>query len=311
MTTIILSLVLLTTARAQPLAPVQPDSAFWKHWGDGQAELAGYRVTYPRYGEPREGNAVAIFVTETFASDARVKSDPGKRDKKLEFPVIKLNLAIDFPTGVYDYNLMTSAFVALAPVNGRAAGQPTKVAFSAQEWCGQVYHHVLFDESRVREVLHSYFDGEADQANTLANPADGISEDTLLLWARGLAAPTLKPGESRKLKMLDSLAHARLRHQPLAWHDATVSRSDQTQKVTVPAGEIDCRTYTAAIEGGRTWTIHVEDAAPHRLVQWQTSDGQKAQLLGADRMPYWQMNSGKFIESVKRFGLTPRGADMP
>ncbi|HNF59796.1 MAG TPA: hypothetical protein PLN89_09495, partial [Elusimicrobiota bacterium] len=35
--------------------------AFWKHWGDGQAEVAGYDLVFPRYGHPRRGVAVAVF----------------------------------------------------------------------------------------------------------------------------------------------------------------------------------------------------------------------------------------------------------
>ena len=51
---------------------------FWTHWGDGKAELDGYALTQPRYGAPRAGTAVMIFVTEDFSDSARVKADPGK-----------------------------------------------------------------------------------------------------------------------------------------------------------------------------------------------------------------------------------------
>ena len=40
---------------------------FWKHWGDGKAELDRYALTQPRYGELRQGTAVLIFVTEDFS----------------------------------------------------------------------------------------------------------------------------------------------------------------------------------------------------------------------------------------------------
>ena len=90
--------------------PLTFESAdFWDVWGDGKAELAAYDLTYPRYGESREGVAVTIFVTETFSDSMRVKADPGLHPKSDEFPVMKLNLVEDFPTGIYDYNLMTSA----------------------------------------------------------------------------------------------------------------------------------------------------------------------------------------------------------
>ena len=162
-------LILLTTAflavgagcggQAGAADPPRFGGTFWKHWGDGQAELAGYDLTYPRYGELRRGTAVAIFVTETFSNELRVKADPGKHSRSDQFPVMKLNLIHDFPTGLYDYNMMTSAFVALKPVNGRPAGWPTKVSFSSQEWCGHVYQQLLFDKNKVRHQVHSYFDG--------------------------------------------------------------------------------------------------------------------------------------------------------
>ena len=170
------------------------DSAFWRHWGDGQAEVAGYELDFPRYGTVRKGGtAVTIFVTETFSSSARVKADPGRHPDADTFPVLKLNLIQDFQTGVYDYNTMLSSFVALAPVNGRATGEATKVSYASQEWCGHVYQQLLFDPGKVRSTRHSYFDGEADSAEAMATPAGAISEDALWHWARGLAAPALEP----------------------------------------------------------------------------------------------------------------------
>src|SRR5439155_6663326 len=47
---------------------------FWSYWGDGKAELDGYALVEPRYGEPRDGTAVLIYVTEDFSDSARVKA---------------------------------------------------------------------------------------------------------------------------------------------------------------------------------------------------------------------------------------------
>jgi hypothetical protein len=116
---------------ASPDAPAY-DPEFWRTWGDGRAELAGYDLTYPRYGKPRNGVAVTIFVTETFSNSARVKADPGKHPPSDEFPVMKLNLIKDYQTGIYDYNDMLSSFVGLAPVNGLPPGSLTKASFSSQ-----------------------------------------------------------------------------------------------------------------------------------------------------------------------------------
>ena len=191
------------------------DSTFWAQWGDGRAELAAYDLETPRYGAPRRGTAVAILVTETFSNDLRVKADPGRHPKRDEFPVLKLNLAEDFATGIYDYQLLTSAFVALAPVNGRGAGAPTKVSFSAQEWCGHTYTQLLFDHRYARYAAHSYFDGEADSSSSLLVPADAQSEDALSVWARGLAAPVVAAGDSAERPVTGSLRVARLTHRPL------------------------------------------------------------------------------------------------
>ena len=284
---------------------------FWRFWGDGKGELAGYDLVFPRYGELRKGVAVTIFVTETFSNSLRVKSDPGKHPKSDEFPVMKLNLVRDFPTGIYDYNLMTSAFVALEPVNGRPAGSATKVAFSSQEWCGLVFEHLLFDSAKARFVSHSYFDGEADQNRTIAVPNDALSLDCLPLWARGFAAPAIGAGESRVVTTIGSLVTTRLAHRPLALGRATLARDSGTRRMRVPAGEFQVERCTATIADGPTWTFWVETAAPHRLVQWESSDGERAQLLGSDRFKYWELHGLGGEKYLARLGLTSRPLRTP
>ncbi len=299
-----------SAANIQPGA-VAFDAAFWQLWSDGQAELAAYDLTYPRYGETRRGTAVTIFVKEDFANSVRVKTNPG-RPAADTFPVMKLNLVQDFPTGVYDYNMMASTFVALAPVNGRPAGTPTKVSFSSQEWCGHVYSQLLFDKTDIRQMLHSYFDGEADRTGTLDYPPAGVAEDALLFWARGMAEPALRPGESTERPLLASLEQSRLLHRPLAWQSATFARAAERETVTVPAGTFDTEVFTVETrDPPRRITISVEHAAPHRVVRWTSSQGHRAELLGSKRLKYWQMNGGGFEATVREFGLMPRPARTP
>lgn len=121
-------------ASSQPRPLV--DSAFWKHWGDGRAEVSSYDLTYPRYGHPWESVGIAIFVTESFSLEARVKADPRKHAPGDLFPVMKLNLVEDFRTGVYDYNEQSSSFLALGSKAHHNAGFLTNASFSSQEWCG-------------------------------------------------------------------------------------------------------------------------------------------------------------------------------
>lgn len=283
---------------------------FWEHWGDGRAELAGYDLVTPRYGEPRRGTAVAIFVTEPFSEAARVKADevgPGT------FQALKLNLAQDFQTGIYDYHLMTSAFVALEGAAGLPSGAPVKVSFSAQEWCGHVYQQALFGRDGADLTLHSYFEGEADQESDLAG-GPGLTEDALLIWARGLAWPQVATGESATAPILTSLERSRLRHRPAAWEEAELSRAAGTREVTVPAGTFEVTEAQATIRGEtgeRTWTFQVEKAEPHRIVAWATSEGERAELLGADRLAYWQLNAQGGEQYLERLGLKPRPVRTP
>ena len=158
------------------LAAAAPAAAqdFWKHWGDGRAELNGYRLTQPRYGVNRDGSAVLVFVTEDFSDSLRVKADPGKHPAADVYPVMKLNVIRSFQTGIYDYNTMTSVFARVA------AGWPlVKVSFSSQEWCGHVWHQIVPGKGGVAGLFHSYFDGEADGKDALPLPEGGVFEDAL------------------------------------------------------------------------------------------------------------------------------------
>jgi hypothetical protein len=288
------------------LAAPHYDDAFWETWHDGRGELAGYDLVTPRYNELRHGVAVTIFVTEDFADGPRVKADPGKHEQSQVFPVLKLNLMKDFPTGVYDYNVMTSAFIALAPVHERPAGFATKVAFSAQEWCGMTYQQVAFDRHVVRSSSHSYFDGEADRAETLAYPDDGMASETLYAWARGFAAPVVGPGESRQVRLLRALETVRLRHQPLVWENATLARLPESSHIEVRGVGYDVDTLTAEIDGGDLWTFYVETAAAHRIVKWTRSTGEVAELVKSDRLTYWQLNGAGGERFLENLGLSPR-----
>ncbi len=308
---VLLGATLACGERAAPreiatLAAPSYDDAFWDVWHDGKAELAAYDLTTPRYGELRHGVAVTVFVTEDFADGPRVKADPGKHPAHQVFPVMKLNLMKDFPTGIYDYNVMTSAFVALAPVHGRPAGFATKVAFSAQEWCGMTYHQVGFDRHIVRSSSHSYFDGEADKNEELAYPDTGMASEALYAWARGFAAPALQPGESRQVRLLRALETVRLRHQPLLWERATLARLPDRATIDVRGVSYEVDVMTAEIEGGDTTTFYVEAAPPRRIVKWLRTNGEVAELVKSDRLAYWQLNGvGKemFLENL---GLAAR-----
>lgn len=262
-----------------PVGPL-PMEGFWAHWGDGRAEVNGYALTQPRYGEDRRGEAVLIFVTEDFDASRAVKSDGGGPGT---YPALKLNEARDFQTGIYDYNAMTSVFV---PLDGRLpAGVPAKVSFSMQEWCGHVWDQVVVGPDGGQRVLHSYFEDEGEQQAALDLPDGAAFADALPIVVRGLVGGPIAPGP---MTLAPRLLDLRLHHAPLRWQDASIRVEEEGEQV-VPAGTFATRTVEVRV--GADWTrFHVERAAPHRLVGWERSDGERAALTGSVRQAYWEQS---------------------
>lgn len=285
-------------AQAPEPAAQAPSRAFWVHWGDGRAELNGYRLVQPRYGAKRAGVAVLIYVTEDFSDSLRVKADPGKHPPSDVYPVLKLNLVRDFQTGIYDYNVMTSIFARVAP------GWPlAKVSFSSQEWCGNTYHQILPRGDSVLGTYHSYFDGEADGAEKLPLPAGGVFEDELPILLRGWGGAYLKPGEQRSVPILPSLLRSRLEHKPLKWGTAIISRALDETSVRAPAGRFKVQAWTVAVEGGPTIVYSFESKPPYRLVRWSADTGEEAELLASTRLAYWKLNGAGGEKYLKDLGL--------
>lgn len=277
------------------------------HWHDGKAELAGYRLTQPRYGQARAGTVVLIYVTESFSESDRVKAENPRRPASDVFDVIKLNNVKDFQTGVYDYNVMTSVFLQMDARKGQRAGAPTKLVFSMQEWCGTVFEELLFDDRTIRQKRFSYFDGEGDQAAELARPKDGVTVDELFVLVRGLPVPFLAPGESRALPLLPALDRVRMIHKRLTWTDGTLRRSRATRARKTPAGRFVVDTYTAEMSAER-YRFDVERAFPHRLVGWEGPQGERAELAGVERLPYWRLNREGHEKVLEKLGLrSPQG----
>ena len=291
-----LCLVLAWSARAD-------ENLFWKQWGDGQAEVSAYDLAMPRYKELRRGVAVSIFVTESFSNTLRVKADPGKHPASDIVPVMKLNLMKDFQTGIYDYHDMLSAFGALAPANGLAAGVLTKTVYSRQEWCGSTFNMALLDKSRVKIATHSYFDGEGDQQRELAMQPNAMTEDGLWFWARGWAQPVLGPGEVKAVPMLTS---AEPGQGMLQWTNVQLKRAPLTKKIAVDGQTLDADLYTAQVMNGVRKDFYVERGGQRRILRWDFSTGERGQLIKSARLKYWELNGKGGEAALKQLGVLPR-----
>lgn len=278
-------------------------ASFWDTWGDAKAEVDSYSLVRPRYGEPRKGRAVLIYVAEPQTRSTRVKPEDPDHPADDRFYVLKLNHMRSFQTGVYPYRVLTSSFVHVDPAGDRPRGAPSKLAFTSQEWCGTMFHQLLFDAERVRSSSYSYFDGEADQQRELDYPKQALTGDTLFIALRGLFVPLLARGEKRDFAYLPALAEVRLEHKPLQWSTASVARDAEPSEVEVPAGEFTVDVYTVRSPGRPALTVQVETAWPHRIVAWQTAAGEKAALLGSERMQYWKLTSREDRARLEALGL--------
>ena len=303
----------LLTAGSNLTRPLRAETGdFWASWGDGKAELSGYRLTMPRYGQPREGSLVLIYVTEDFSDSRRVKADPGRHPASEVYPVLKLNSIRKFQTGIYDYSVMTSVFARLDFAATERPFPLRKLSLSSQEWCGHVYHQLLPQAATPAQpaqwlsTSHSYFDGEADEQRALpVPPGVVVAEDELPLLLRSYAQrrELLAPGESRTVAFLPSLVRTRLLHQPLAFTEASIARARPPLGYKTPTGEVQVIAYTVAIRNGDRAVFQFAAAPPHRLVHYRWDSGEEATLLGSTRLPYWQLHDNGQEDLVKQLGL--------
>lgn len=293
-------------AASRQTARAAADPEFGSHWHDGRAELDGYRLTVQRYGEPRVGQAVMVFVTEPFRASTRVKADDPSRASADVFEVLKLNFARDFQTGIYDYNTMVSLFVR------SDSFEPVKLTFTSTEWCGNVYEELLVDPKQLQQRIFSYFEGEST-AGPLPRPPGGVIEEELFVRLRGLRGEYMRPGTTRAVPFLAGSFHRRMTHVPARWTRAVIEHLAAPERVEVPAGSFVTRAYVVRVADGREGRFHVEAAWPHRIVKWAwsaprataTTVSDAGELTGTQRLAYWQLNGNGGERSLRALGLAP------
>ena len=158
---------------------------------------------------------------------------------------------------------------------------------------------------------HSHFDGEGDRSALVPAPTGGIAEQQLMFWARGMAEPILKPGEKRNVLLRRSLQYERHPHREARWSEARLSRATSPMKIEVPAGEFVAEAWRAELEGGFMVSFIVERDAPHRILEWSSSEGERAVPVGSDRLKYWQMNQPGGESALSSLGLRTRAPRTP
>jgi hypothetical protein len=281
------------------LEPQPASDAFYRTWSDGKAELSGYRVTTPRYGQLREGTAVLIYVTEEMNKRTLIKDDTGTVPPGDKEVVLKLNNMLDFRTGIYPYKVMTSVF---SPVgsSGRERFAPAKISFSAQEWCGQVFHMLKPTVDAFDSEIRSYFSSEGDADEHRSTPAFTLYEDALFIQLRELDGP-FNGGKDWSGHLVPAVWSTRKRHVDVDAVPATISRA---------AGDrsgIAATLFTLRYDDFER-TFFVETGGSRRLLGWTSSDGENAEILKTARLPYWQLNGNGAESYLSEIGLEASGS---
>ena len=263
-------------------ATATASSEFWKTWGDGNAELTGYDATIGRYGSPRKGTIVLIYVTEPMDKRVWIKDDAGDIPPAERVNVLKLNRVLKFQTGIYPYSVMTSVY---APVDGVYPERftPAKISFTSQEWCGSVWQKLIVGQTSYTNELRSYFHADGERSDTVATKPGTLYEDALLIQLRELDGP-FASGKDWAGELVPSLWSSRAGHNAAAPAAATIKREDATRD-GVPV------TRFRLARGGESTVYDVEKAAPRRILGWRTSTGDDARILKTARLPYWQLHN--------------------
>lgn len=288
---------LLTPAWADGPERAWHDSDAWRaHWHAGDAEVARYALSFSRYGEAREGEAVLVFVTEELHPKTHVKNERKPGAEVGAVPVLKLNRLQRFETGVYDYSMMLSVFT---PENVRINPRSLKFSASSQEWCGQVWLQGRLDGEQYRCDGHSYFEAEADERFVVRG---ALLEDEVFNRIR-IDPASLPTGEAL---VVPGSFDSRLRHYKPVAQKARCRLLDGETAAT--------RRYEIAYESGRTLRVDFDRALPHGILGWRESFSRGASLQTTSakrthvrRVPYWRHKRVRDRGMRDTLGLTPHG----
>ena len=272
--------------------PYEQDN-FRLYWYAGKAELNSYRLIQSRYGEPREGTAVLIFVTEDFSKRKQVKLDDQSGEANGKVSVLKLNFTKNFTTGIYPYSMMTSVFT---PVDRNGYPNTLKASMSVQEWCGHVFTQLNLRGDEFNVNSYSYFEQEGDANFSLRRT---LLEDEIWNIIR------LEPGAlpTGNFSLIPSLMFTRLSHLGLSIQPAKGSLSQSG----------DSWSYILSVPGqSRTLTIQFEKTFPYKILGWKEQfmerEIMQENIATLDKTlitDYWTKNKNQFQYLRDSLNLSP------
>lgn len=287
-----------TPVRTVAFAFADQDPGLSDYWYQGKAEISRYDLQQNRYQDVHPGEAVAIFVTEDFLTDKQVKNDNYSNPNST--PVLKTNLLRKFPTGIYDYSIMSSVFT---PTKVSEYPQTLKVSTTSQDWCGHAYMQLNYEAGQYHMQLNSYFENEADQEKDVEY---AMLEDELFNRIR-INPEGLPTG---KVDVIPATTVIRLRHLPFKSYTADATHGDYTG--TDFEGE-KLKAYTLSYpELRRELSIVYQAEAPYLIEGWKDTypsafDQQPRTTLARRTTtilsPYWKLNGRENLAERQRLEM--------
>jgi hypothetical protein len=88
-----------------------------------------------------------------------------------------------------------------------------------------------------------------------------------------------------------------------------LSRDASPQTIQIAGGKFEVDVLRSKRSDGTTRTFYVERNPPGRVLKWENSDGEVAELRATERLKYWEMNAEGGEAELSRLGL-PRVAPL-
>ncbi|MCI4671184.1 MAG: hypothetical protein MRZ79_23800 [Bacteroidia bacterium] len=224
------------------------------YWRQGKAELNRYKLKQNRYRDVHEGEAVLVFVLEDFLYQKQVKNDYYRDPNSTA--ILKTNKLIRFPTGLYDYSMMTSTFT---PVDASAFPNTLKISHTGQDWCGQVFSQLNRTNSGYKLSSFSYFESEGDESREVKG---SWVEDEFFNRIR-LNPESLPIGEHKVIPSSDVL---RFLHLEFKAYQAEITRKPYEESEF--EGEALTTVSIKYPTLKRELAITYENKAPYEIVGW-------------------------------------------
>ncbi len=246
------------------------------YWHQGEAEVNLYQATIQRYGQPRPtGDVAHVLVTERHDPELLVKADDWRREGLLE--VLKFNFVVQYQTGVYPYRQMMSVFF------DRQRGRVAKLTFSSQEWCGLAFKELVNFRGRSDFDFNTYWDGQGNGSFEVDFPPDAVPYDALPVQLRVLE---FEPGLTATFPLVESQFSSKASAPAV---EMARLRVQGREPVQVPLGAFESVRLELESAAGRD-VFWFETEFPHRMLKWETRDGNRFELRGSRKTAYWAHN---------------------